>query len=200
MMNWSTITYRQLIALRDAIDIKDEEERLITLAQIIFGDSIIDLPLSEFKQKCLELSFLQKEMPTDLTVKEVKVNGREYYFDGLLGRITTAQYIDFQNYLKEKDEAKSFSVFFIPKGHKYNDGYDMNQVFEDIMDMPAPILLSASFFFKRQLETFIKIFQRSSIQNIEKTNLPKKLKKAMIRATEISSNLAFSHMFSNFAK
>lgn len=199
-MKWTDITYRQLLALRDASDIKDEDDRLIAITQAIFGDDVIELPLSEFKSKCNELSFLQTEMPTDLTVKEVKVNGREYYFDGLLGRITTAQYMDFQNYLKAKDEAKSFSVFFIPKNHKYNDGYDMEQVFNDIMDMPAPVIMSASFFFTRQWETFIKIFQRSSIRNIKKTNLPRKLKKAMIRAAEISSNLAFSHMFSNSAK
>ena len=81
--------------------------------------------------------------------KDIKVNGREYYFDGLLGKITTAQYIDFQNYQKNNDEQKSFSVFIIPKGHKYNDGYDIEQVFNDILDVPVPVLFSASFFLSR---------------------------------------------------
>lgn len=203
-MTWKDITYKQLVALRDAIDIQDEEDRLITLAQIIFGEDVIELPINEFKKKCLELSFLQEEMPNDLTVKEVKVNGREYYFDGLLGRITTAQYIDFQNYLKTKDEARSFSVFFIPKGHKYNDGYDMQQVFNDIMDVPAPILISASFFFTKQLETFIRIFQRYLIKKLKKqmrkTTLTKEMKKNLIQIAESQNSLASYLMSSNFVK
>ena len=149
IMTWNDITYRQLLALRNAADIEDETEKVCTIAQIVFGEDILNLPLKEFNEKCKELSFLETEPVNNLTVKSVKVNGREYYFDGLLGNITTAQYIDFQNWQKANDDVKSFSVFIIPKGHKYNDGYDMEQVFNDILDMPTPVLLSASFFFNR---------------------------------------------------
>jgi hypothetical protein len=119
---------------------------------------------------------LNNEVPNNLAVKNVTVNGREYHFEGLLGRISTAQYIDFQNYLKAEDTDKCYSVFMVPKGHKYNDGYDMMQVFEDIEEVPIPVLISASFFFNRQFTTFIKIFQRYSMKQLKKVNLPKEVK------------------------
>ena len=149
MLTWNDISYRQLLDIREAANVEDENERVCAIMEAVFGESVLDLPLKEFTEKCKELSFLQKEIPNDLHVKNIKVNGREYYFDGLLGNITTAQYIDFQTYQKNEDEQKTFSVFIIPKGHKYNDGYDMEQVFNDILDIPVPVLFSASFFFSR---------------------------------------------------
>jgi len=175
--SWNDISFRQFQEIKTVLDdIEDETDRSVRIAQIIYGDDVIQLPIQTFNQLCGGLSFLSTEVPHDITVKEVTVNGRQYYFDGLLGKITTAQYIDFQNYLKNNDEVKCFSVFMIPKGHKYNDGYDMLEVFEDIQDMPIPILYSASFFFNRQFATFIKIFQRYSMKQLKKLKLPKEVK------------------------
>ena len=189
MLNWSNITYRTLLDIREAANIDDENERVYAIMEAVFGEDVLNLPLKDFNEKCKELQFLQKEIPNDLHVKDIKVNGREYYFDGLLGKITTAQYIDFQNYQKNNDEQKSFSVFIIPKGHKYNDGYDMEQVFNDILDIPVPVLFSASFFFSRQFELFIRIFRRYSIKQMKKLGLPKEemenLEKVVNMTTEM---------------
>ncbi len=189
IMTWNNITYRQLLDIREASNIEDENERVYGIMAAIFGEDVLDLPLKEFNEKCKELQFLQKPVPNDLHVKNIKVNGREYYFDGLLGKITTAQYIDFQNYQKNEDEQKIFSVFIIPKGHKYNDGYDMDQVFNDILDVPVPILFSASFFFIRQFELFIKIFRRYSIKQMKKTGLPKEVMENLEKVVNLSTTM-----------
>ena len=189
MRNWSTITYRQLLDIREAANIEDENERVYAIMEAVFGESVLDLDLKNFAMKCKEIEFLQKEIPNDLHVKDIKVNGREYYFDGLLGNITTAQYIDFQNYQKNNDEYKTFSVFIIPKGHKYNDGYDMDQVFNDILDIPVPVLFSASFFFSRQFELFIKIFRRYSIKQMKKLGLPKEAMENLEKVVNLSTEM-----------
>ena len=189
MRDWSTITYRQLLDIREASNIEDENERVYAIMEAIFGEDVLDLPLKDFNEKCKELQFLQKPIPNDLHIKTIKVNGREYYFDGLLGKITTAQYIDFQNYQKNEDEQKTFSVFIIPKGHKYNDGYDMDQVFNDILDVPVPILFSASFFFIRQFELFIRIFRRYSIKQMKKTGLPKEVMENLEKVVNLSTEM-----------
>lgn len=189
MLNWSNITYRTLLDIREAANIEDENERVYAIMEAVFGEDVLNLPLKDFNEKCKELQFLQKEIPNDLHVKDIKVNGRTYYFDGLLGKITTAQYIDFQNYQKNNDEQKSFSVFIIPKGHKYNDGYDMEQVFNDILDIPVPVLFSASFFFSRQFELFIRIFQRYSIKQMKKLGLPKETIENMKKVVNLSTEM-----------
>ena len=188
-MDWKDIKYRTLLDIREAANIEDENERVYTIMEAVFGEDVLDLPLKDFNEKCKELQFLQKEIPNDLHVKDIKVNGREYYFDGLLGKITTAQYIDFQNYQKNNDEQKSFSVFIIPKGHKYNDGYDMEQVFKDILDMPVPVLFSASFFFIRQFELFIRIFRRYSIKQMKKLGLPKEAMENLEKVVNLSTTM-----------
>ena len=189
MLKWSDIKYRTLLDIREASNIEDENERVYAIMEAVFGEDVLDLPLKDFNEKCKELQFLQKEIPNDLHVKDIKVNGREYYFDGLLGKITTAQYIDFQNYQKANDEQKSFSVFIIPKGHKYNDGYDMDQVFNDILDIPVPILFSASFFFSRQFELFIRIFRRYSIKQMKKLGLPKEAMENLEKVVNLSTEM-----------
>ena len=188
-MDWKDIKYRTLLDIREAANIEDENERVFAIMEAVFGEDVLDLPLKDFNEKCKELQFLQKEIPNDLHVKDIKVNGREYYFDGLLGKITTAQYIDFQNYQKNNDEYKTFSVFIIPKGHKYNDGYDMEQVFNDILDIPVPVLFSASFFFSRQFELFIKIFRRYSIKQMKKLGLPKEAMENLEKVVNLSTEM-----------
>lgn len=188
-MTWNDITYSQLLDIREAANIEDENERVYAIMEVVFGESVLDLDLKNFAMKCKEIEFLQKEIPNDLHVKDIKVNGREYYFDGLLGNITTAQYIDFQNYQKNNDEYKAFSVFIIPKGHKYNDGYDMDQVFNDILDIPVPVLFSASFFFSRQFELFIKIFRRYSIKQMKKLGLPKEAMENLEKIVNLSTEM-----------
>lgn len=189
MLTWSNIKYRTLLDIREAANIEDENERVYAIMEAVFGEDVLDLPLKEFTEKCKEIEFLQKPIPNDLHVKNIKVNGREYYFDGLLGNITTAQYIDFQNYQKNEDEQKTFSVFIIPKGHKYNDGYDMEQVFNDILDIPVPVLFSASFFFSRQFELFIKIFRRYSIKQMKKLGLPKEAMENLEKVVNMSTEM-----------
>ena len=189
MLKWNDIKYRTLLDIREAANIEDENERVYAIMEAVFGEDVLDLPLKDFNEKCKELQFLQKEIPNDLHVKDIKVNGREYYFDGLLGKITTAQYIDFQNYQKNEDEQKSFSVFIIPKGHKYNDGYDMEQVFNDILDIPVPVLFSASFFFSRQFELFIRIFRRYSIKQMKKLGLPKEAMENLEKVVNLSTEM-----------
>ena len=192
MLSWNDITYRQLLEIRN-MD-KENPFPTIELARIVFGDEVLDLNIQDFSAKTKQLEFLKTQIPNDLHVKQVKVNGREYYFDGLLGNITTAQYIDFQNYLLKNDEVKCMSVFMIPKGHKYNDGYDMEQVFSDVLDMPATVVTSSCFFFSRQLELFTRIFQRYLIRKLKKQKLPKELVKAMEQVVESITNLESYHL------
>ena len=198
-LTWHDITLRQALAIKEANNIENEYEQMFTIGQIIFGDSINNLSFKDFVKKYNdELEFIKSEIPHDLHIDKVKVNGREYYFDGLLGNISTAQYVDFQQYLKTNDEKQIYSVFFIPverkyllfkKKHKYNDGYDMLQVFKDIEDMPIDVLFSASFFFIRQFELFIKIFRRYSLKQMKKTGLPKEVMKNLEKVVNLSTEM-----------
>lgn len=188
-MDWKDITLKQFLLIQEAIKIEDETERLIRLSEIVFGDSVTNLSLQEYSKKVKELSFLSKEIPTNNLVKKYKVEDREYVVDSLLGNITTAQYLDYTNFAKANDFSKMLAVFFIPKGHKYNDGYDMEQVFKDIEELPITIANSIAFFFGRQFLKFMQIFQSSSIKKIKKMDIPKEKKELMIKTLQSLQDL-----------
>ena len=68
----------------------------------------------------------------------------------------------------------------------------MLQVIDDMGSLPIDIAMSESFFFSRQYKKFIKIFQSSSIKQIKKTNLPKEVKKNLIKVVDNSVDLVLS--------
>ena len=189
-MTWYDVTLYQFNEIEKAANIEDDTERVFRLAEIIYGEDVTNLPLKEFNEKVKQMVFLKDKIPNKIPPKKIEVNGRKYFLDCLLGNITTAQYVDFTNQSKTGDLSKMLSVFVIPEEHKYNDGYDMLQVMDDINSLPIPIVNSIAFFFGRQFSVFMKIFQRYSIKQIKKTNIPKEAKENMIKAVEKSVDLA----------
>lgn len=189
IMTWYDVTLYQFNEIEKAVNIEDDTERVFRLAEIIFGEDVTNLPLKEFNDKVKQLVFLKEEIPNKIPPKKIEVNGRKYFLDCLLGNITTAQYVDFTNQSNTGDLSKMLSVFVIPEGHKYNDGYDMLQVMDDINSLPIPIVNSIAFFFSRQFSVFMGIFQRYSTKQIKKTNLPKEVKENLIKAVEKSVDL-----------
>ena len=102
------------------------------------------------------------------------VNGREYEFHGDIPSITTAQYIDYQTYMKEKpvDLQKVISVFLIPKGHTYNDGYKIEEVMADISDMLIVDVQALGFFIQKQSALFILITKDYLSHQMKKMKIP----------------------------
>lgn len=199
-LNWYNVNLNQFIKLQDVLNIEDDTERIISVAEILFGTDITDLTLKEFNEQVKQLSFLKEEIPVKNPPKKLEINGNKYYMDCLLGNVTTAQYVDFMNHSNTNDFVKMLSVFIIPDGHKYNDGYDMLQVLNDIGSLPIPIANSAAFFFARQFSKFMEIFQSYSIKTIKKTNLPKMEKKRLIEVVKKSTDLVLSPLSLSFAK
>ena len=193
-MTWFDVTLRQFQELQELFKIEDETERLLAIAELLLGDDVTNLPINEFAQKIKVLEFMKEPIPEGNPIKKVEVNGRKYYMDCLLGNVTTAQYIDYTNHAKANDICKMMSVFLIPDGHKYNDGYDIEQVFKDVNDLPIPIVNSAAFFFGKQFKLFMEIFQRCSTRKLKKTKMPKKVKKAAIKVVEKSTDMVLSHL------
>lgn len=193
-ITWYDVTLYQFKMLQDVVGIEDETERIISIAEILLGKDITNLPLKEFNEQTKQLVFLNTDVPVSNPAKKLEVNGRKYYMDCLLGNVTTAQYVDFVNHSKTNDLAKMLSVFVIPEGHKYNDGYDMMEVMDDINSLPIPIVNSAAFFFGRQLQKFMEIFQRYSVRKIKKQKITKEQKKMMIGMVEKLTDSALYHL------
>lgn len=196
--NWEEITWGEYEQIEQIINTDiPSDYKSVHLVSVLTGRTVNDielLPISTFTALVKHLDFLDTEPETHFHKFEYNINGREYDFKGKYNDITTAQYIDYRAYMQEEDRdiVKLMSVFLIPKGHDYNDGYDMEQVQRDINDMCWLDLRACAFFFRTQLAASILILKSS----LHKTMKSSKAKKAEIKQVEESLNNLASYLLS----
>ena len=186
--SWDEITWREIEQIEQILnaDIPKyyKSVHLISVLSNTPVDEIEKLPITEFQKLTPHIDFLTTEPETHQHKFEYTVNGREYEFKGKINEITTAQYVDYRAYMEreEKDVVELMSVFFIPKGHDYNDGYDMEQVKNDIGDMCWLDVRACSFFFRLWLASYILILKSSLVEGMKKEMRGKKhTEKKLIR-------------------
>lgn len=173
--NWDEITWRQYEQLEQILssDIPSDFKtvHIVSLLTGLSVNQVENMQVTEFQKLLPHLEFLKTEPETHYHKFEYTINDREYIFKGKIDEITTAMYIDYSAYMKEedKDVVKLLSVFFIPKGHEYNDGYDMEQVQSDIGDLCWLDVRAMSFFFRLWLATFMDILKSSLQKSLKKT-------------------------------
>lgn len=179
-MTWNDITIKQYLALNDILlSDFDDAEKMIQIANVIYNCDVTELPLLEYNEKINNLAFIHTKLePTKLNSKYV-INGNSYICNTNIESIQANQFIDFQNYMKSKDMIGCISCFFIPEGHKYNDGYNMLDVKNDIEKLSIVVGNSLSFFFKKQYVILLILSQRYSLQQMKEIGMSKKKIKEM---------------------
>ena len=181
--NWDEITWNEYEQIEQIISADiPSDYKAVNLISILTNksvDEIENLPIAQFQRLLPVLEFLKEQPKIHKHKFNYNVNGREYIFKGQLTDISTAQYIDYRNYMndEEKDIVKLFSCFLIPKGHDYNDGYDVEQVKSDIGDMCWLDVRAATFFFRIQLAAYILILKSSLRKTMKKSKAAKKDRK-----------------------
>ena len=188
-MNYKDITLEQYYKIIE-IKASDDLDNTIQLAQVIFGEDVINLTPREFASKVKELDFLKEAIPDKVPDSSVfNLNGTEYTADFDMTTMTTGQYIDFVNLSKSGKLNEVLAVFFRPVGCSiYNEGYDMAKVIEDLKQLDVESANGAAFFFKSQLEILMNLFLHYSIQKVRKLKIDKKTKKMIVnRMKEVSS-------------
>lgn len=173
-IHWKDITIARHKAILEVYKKyeNDPEDALFAydLATAVYGKEenwMDDMKVSEANEWVSTLAFVN-ERPKPRTAKgEYILNGHKYKVTMNMQNITTNQFIDFQQMADQSREhpAEFLSILLIPKGHKYNDGYSIEDVVYDIenyMSVEDCMGLSA-FFFK-----LLQISIRRSIRSLRK--------------------------------
>ena len=117
-MTLKDITVKQYFEILDLIENEKDPVTLnAEIVKIIWNVDAADIPYVQFINYINELKFLTEEYVPEMP-KDVMIDGIK--FSPLLDmtKITTAQYIDFQELLKREDHKKLLNVFFVT-----DDGY-----------------------------------------------------------------------------
>lgn len=160
---WEELTFNEVLQIQQIIsaDINDTYKASNILAVLagVEVDVIEDLPIHKFSSLLPNIEFLHNDPPKCDHQDTYDINGHKYCLSANITDITTAQYIDYQSYMKEEnpDLCKITSVFLIPDGHKYNDGYDMEAVSCDIGDMLYIDVMALAFFLRKQYALYTMI-------------------------------------------
>lgn len=178
-MDWNNITLKQFYQIQELLTEPDEYTAL-NIIDIIYDVDSANMTINQISKYSLE--FLKSTIPTVQLSNTYTINEHEYQCNCNLTEVKTNQFIDYQNYMKEDKPRfeNMLSVFFIPSGHNYHDGYDMQQVKTDMLSLPITVVQSAAFFFERQLQIFVSLFQHYLTQSVKKMKLNRQQKKQII--------------------
>ena len=193
-MNWSNITLEQYLEIQ-AIKEIDSMDVMVELIRILFKiEDPESLPYTEFIKYSQELSFMSKDIERVPLKDTYQINGRNYKLENNVMKLTTSQVIDYRNYSKEDNHiAKILSVFLIPEGPQYNDGYDIEQVINDLLDLDIQTVVSILDFFTICWKEFIKVSVAYLTNQLQTMNLPEEKKKEIQEKVDLLQGLTSFH-------
>ena len=195
-MNWTELSLKKYNEIKDLYldpDLSDED-RLILQINILFGVDALKLKTNELHKYVNEMKFLGEKVPKMKIKNEYKLGGNVYILKKELKDFTVAQWIDWQNFLKDGSDTDNYanllSIFFFPKGEKeYGENYDIEQVRSDINNhLSIAEAMSISSFFllyrKMSLLRFILYTRRETLKTpltkVEKKKVKKEFRKLII--------------------
>jgi hypothetical protein len=184
-MTWNDISIKQYNDIKNLyLDTELlDEDRLILQINILFGVDALKLKTSELRKYINEMKFLGEKVPKMKLKKEYTLGDNVYILKKDLKDFTVAQWIDWQNFLKEGGDTDNYpnllSVFFFPRDfNEYGERYDVNQVRSDINNYLsiAEAMSISSFFLLYQKALSIR-FLLYTRREVLKTPLTKEQKK-----------------------
>ena len=160
------------------VDLLNKQIAILSVLCDVDEDAIADLHTTEFSKLTSETDFLN-ETPKKNIINKITLNGKEYEIFLNIGNMTMSQYIDFQTLFPKRDKEfkRILSIFIIPKGCNYNEGYDIEQVINDIGEyMPITDANNIMFFFALAYQSLTKVILTSLIKTMKKLRKKEKNK------------------------
>lgn len=177
---WEELTLNEVLLIQQIISADiDDTYKASNILAVLSGkevDEIESLPIQKFIKLTPNLEFLQTTPKRGKHSDVYTINDKRYELHADITDISTAQYIDYQTYMKEEtpDLVKLTSVFLIPENHKYNDGYKMEDVWEDIGNMKFTDVDAIAFFLRKQFALYTMITADSLNREMKKEKVKKK--------------------------
>lgn len=179
--SWEKITVNVFEKLNNAIndaevtgnneiDLLNKQIAILSVLCDVDEDTIADLHTSEFSRLVNETNFLN-ETPKKNVIDKITLNGKKYEIFLSISDMTMSQYIDFQTLFPKRDKEfkRILSIFVIPKGCNYNEGYDIEQVIKDIGEyMPITDANNIMFFFALAYQSLTKVMLTSLVKEMKK--------------------------------
>lgn len=168
--------YQDILALckDESLEELDRQVKILSILTKVDEDTLLNLPIQDFKVLTSRMGFLEKDLPTKVTrLKDSYMIGKfELVPVTDMRKVITAQYIDFQSFHQagfEEHFVEILSCLLVPKGKKYNQDYDIIEVQDAIRkDLNVHDAASLYAFFIFSCRESIKDMLTFSLQETQK--------------------------------
>lgn len=141
--SWKDVTIDEYFDLCERLsdDALTDYEKIIIKIAFITGkreEDIWNLNWDEFRTLQVEALWMDEfKLKENVNFKTIEINGEKYSIDTNLQNFTVAQYIDFQTFFpkrktNERIIGNILACFIVPKGKKYAEGYNIQELVENI--------------------------------------------------------------------
>lgn len=141
--SWKDVTIDEYFDLCEKLndDNLTDYEKIIIKIAFITGkseDEIWNLSWQDFRNLQVESLWMEEfKLKENVKFNTIEINGEKYSIDTNLQNFTVAQYIDFQTFFpKRKDNPRTIgnilACFIIPQGKKYAEGYNIQELVDNI--------------------------------------------------------------------
>ena len=168
--------YQDILALckDESLEELDRQVKILSILTKVDEETLLNLPIQDFKCLTNRMGFLEKDLPTKVTrlEKSYKIGKFELVPVTDMRKVITAQYIDFQSFHQagfEDHFVEILSCLLVPKGKKYNQDYDIIEVQDAIRkDLNVHDAASLYAFFIFSCRESIKDMLTFSLQETQK--------------------------------
>lgn len=203
---WQDISVRDYLVIKDILGLHtSEDEKVLKIAALCSDmpyDDFIQLPLSKTEELVRNVDFMYTDIPKEKVKKKYILGGKSYTLLENSDDMTVAQYIDFDAMRGDgfdRHIVDLLAIFLVPKGHLYNDGYDKEEVKEDILNLGIVEALSiADFFIRRQLKSLKRLIQYLRFQVTFLRMTASKEERERMKALELEMNLVLDELGSMY--
>ena len=168
--------YQDILALcKDkSLEELDRQVKILSILTKVDEDTLLNLPIQDFKCLTNRMGFLEKKLPTKVSrlADSYRIGKFELIPVIDMRKVITAQYIDFQSFHQagfEDHFVEILSCLLVPKGKKYNQDYDIIEVQDAIRrDLNVHDAASLYAFFIFSCRESIKDMLTFSLQETQK--------------------------------
>lgn len=159
-----------------ADDYADESDRNIDVMAVMTNktaEELMRLSIVEFRALSDRLTWLYNRVEPSKPKKIYRIGERACKVEATPERVSWAQYIDFKNYMADPEAhiAEIASLFLIPKGCSYNEGYSLAEFHEEVrnsLPITDALGLIAFFFAKLQRSRLDTLYYSLAMMKIAK--------------------------------
>lgn len=172
--SWDEVTLEQFDKIQQIKNIDEfTTADILSVLTNIEAEELLLLDVADYSALVDKIKFLNEHPRKCIPESKIKIGDITFNVTLSALKMTAGQFLDFKSLISadniDKRLARLMLCFMIPEGHKYNDGYDTEEMLDVIYKNMTVVEVTAySNFFTLQLKAYADATLEYSVKQIKK--------------------------------